>query len=482
MPAPKKKILSCLLSIIFLICSLVIVFSDSSIKAQLKKDLPPKESELFLGKWEGFIEGKGGIKLQLVFEIVKNEDNTLRCLCSLPLQGASGIPVQDFSIEGNAISITIPLVRFTYSGSLKADRQTIEGVLKRGDGETAVNLKKVIRISYPVRPQTPQKPYPYTEQDVKFPNVHDDIVLAGTLTYPKSGGPYPAAILISGAGPQDRNEEGFGGHRFFQVLADDLTKRGIAVLRYDDRGVGESTGSQERATSADLAEDVKAALRFLKTCSFIDPQKIGLIGHSEGGFIAQIVASEIEEVAYIVLMAGPALPGKDILLYQLKVSSEKSVYQSTYTVEITKSWEQIFHILEKEENDDRARERMYSICKGMKLPPEMARDMIEYNLSAENRYLMRTDPATFLAKVKCPVLALGGNKDVHVPSSQNLKAVEEILQKAGHENYRTVEFPDINHLFQTANTGLTTEYPLIEETIAPVVLNTIGDWIIKQVK
>jgi hypothetical protein len=291
-----------ILSIIFLIWLLIIVssFSSSQKTENLKQVIATKESEVFLGKWEGFIEGKGGIKLQVVFEIVKNEDNTLQCLCSLPLQGLNRAPFQDFSIEGNAISITIPLVRFTYSGSLKEDRQTIEGVLKRGDGETALNLKEVVRISYPVRPQTPQKPYPYNELEVKFPTHHDNIVLAGALTYPKSGGPFPVAVLISGAGPQDRNEEGFGGHRFFQVLADDLTKRGIAVLRYDDRGVGESTGTQDKATSADLAEDVKAAFLFLKTCSFINPQKIGLIGHSEGGFIAQIVASKIDQIASLV--------------------------------------------------------------------------------------------------------------------------------------------------------------------------------------
>jgi hypothetical protein len=181
-------------------------------------------------------------------------------------------------------------------------------------------------------------------------------------------------------------------------------------------------------------------------------------------------------------MAGPALPGKDILLYQLKVSSERSIYQSAYTIDITKSFDQIFNILEKEENNDRAREKMYSICKEMKMSPEMAKDMIEDLLSPGYRYLMKTDPAAFLSKVKCPVLALGGNKDVHVPSSQNLKAAEQILEKAGNKNYKIVEFPNINHLFQTANTGFPMEYPLIEETMAPVVLETIGDWIIKQVK
>ena len=481
MPAQKKNFLSSKISITLFICSTIIIFSYSSpltLKTQLKKDLLNKESEVFLGKWEGFIEGKGGTNLQLVFEIVKNKDDTLQCFYSLPLQGLNRQPVQAFSIEGNAINITIPLVMFTYSGLIKEDWQTIEGVLKIDIGGIKLILKKVANISSLPRLQTPKKPYPYAEQDVKFANLGDDITLAGTLTYPESGGPFPAAILISGAGPQDRNEEGFGGHRFFQVLADDLTKRGIAVLRYDDRGVGESTGSQEKATSADLAEDVKAAFQFLKTCSFINPQKIGLIGHSEGGFIAQIVASELGEIAYIVLMAGPALPGKDIWLYQLKIMTKYSAFAE----DPIKYYERIITILDKEQNDEKVREKISSIYKEMKIPSEMAKATIEYLLSPWMRYFIKTDPAAFLSKVKCPVLALGGKKDVHVPSSQNLKSIEEALQKAGNKNYEIVEFPNINHLFQTANTGLPMEYSLIEETIAPVVLQTIGDWIFKQVK
>jgi pimeloyl-ACP methyl ester carboxylesterase len=467
-------------SFIVLIWSLILFsFSSSFQKAEnLRQVMATKESEVFLGKWEGFLEGKGGTQLQLVFEIVKNKDNTLQCLYSMPRQGLNGGPVRAFSIEGNTINITIPLVLFTYSGSLKDDRETIEGVLKRDESGPLLVLKKVLKISSPRRPQTPKKPYPYAEQDVKFPSLRDDIVLAGTLTYPKSGGPFSAAILISGAGPQDRNEEGFGGHRFFQVLADDLTNRGIAVLRYDDRGVGQSTGTQDKATSADFAEDVKAAFRYLKTCSFINPQKIGLIGHSEGGFIAQIVASEMDEIAYIVLLAGPALSGKDIWLYQIKML----LRQDAFNEDPAKFVERIITVLNNEPNDDKARDSIDSIFKEMKMPPEMAKATTEYCLNPWMRYFIRVDPAAFLSKVKCPVLALGGKKDVHIPSSQNLKAIEEILQKAGNKNYKIVEFSDLNHLFQTAHTGLPMEYPLIEETMAPAALQTIGAWIIRQVQ
>jgi pimeloyl-ACP methyl ester carboxylesterase len=470
-----------IVSIIFLVGLFIAgsSFPSSQKTEPLKKVMATKESEVFLGKWEGFIEGKGGIKLQIVFEIMKNENNTLRCLCSMPLQGLIGEPVQAFSIEGNTINITIPLVMFTYSGSLKEDHQSIEGVLKRDKGDVKIDLKKVDKISSPLRPQTPKKPYPYNELEVKFPALHDDVVLAGTLTFPKSGEPFAAAILISGAGPRDRNEEG-GGHRPFLVLADYLTRRGIAVLRYDDPGFGESTGSQDnKTTSADRAVDVKAAFQFLKTQSSVNSKKIGLIGHSEGGVIAQIVAGDIDEIAYIVLMAGPALPGKDIYLHQLKVASG----QSAYVKDTAKSWERIKTILEKEQIDeDRASEEIYSILADeIKMPVMQARYVAEFFLSPWMRYFLKKDPADILSKVKCPVLALGGKKDVAIPSSQNLKAIEEILQKAGNENYKIVEFPNLNHLFQTANTGLPMEFSLIEETMAPVVLKTIADWVMDQV-
>ena len=467
------------LLIFFLVWSLFFVLSlSSSRKEQQEKDLTKKEPEVFLGKWEGFFEGQG--RIQLVFEILKNDDNTFQCLFSLPLQGLNSYPVKDFSIKENTISITLPVTNFTYSGSIKEDQQTIEGVLRRTDDDVKINLKKVDNISSPLRPQTPKKPYPYNELELKFPTLHDDVILAGTLTYPKSREPFPAAILISGAGPRDRNEEG-GGHRPFLVLADYLTKRGLAVLRYDDRGVGESTGSQDnKATSADRAEDVKAALQFLQTQSFIDPKKIGLLGHSEGGFIAQIVAGEIDEITYIVLMAGSALPGKDIYNYQLKVALGRDISVK----DTAKSWERIISILEKDQTDeDRSSEKIYSILVDeVNMPAGAAKDVTEHFLSPWMRYFMKKDPAAILSKVKCPVLALGGKKDVHIPSSQNLKAIEEILRKAGNKHYKIVEFPNLNHLFQTANTGLPMEYPLIEETMAPVVLKTIADWIIEQVK
>lgn len=469
--------------IFFFIWSLFFVLSLSSFrKEQQERDLTKKESDVFLGKWESFVEGRRGEKIQLVFEILKNEDNTMQCLYSMPLHGLNGYPVKDFSIKENTISITFSIVNFTYSGSLKEDQQTIEGILKRTDDDVKINLKKVVKISSLLRcrPQNPKKPYPYNELEVKFPTLHDDVVLAGTLTYPKSGEPISTAILISGAGPRDRNQEG-AGHRPFLVLADYLTKKGIAVLRFDDRGVGESTGTQDyEATSADRAEDVKAAWQFLKTQSFIDPKKIGLIGHSEGGIIAQIVAGEIDEIAYIVLMAGPAIPGKDIYHYQLKVASGHEVSIK----DTAKSWEQIITVLEKElTNKKRANKKIHSILVDeVKMPDGAAKAITEHFLSPWMRYFIKQDPAAILSMVKCPVLALGGKKDVHIPSSQNLKVIEEILQKAGNKNYKIMEFPNLNHLFQTASTGLPMEYSLIEETIAPIALKTITDWIIGQVK
>lgn len=177
-----------------------------------ERDETKKKSEVFLGKWECFMKGGRGEKIQIVFEILKNEDNTLQCLISMPLHGLNDYPIEDFSIKENTISIIMPLINFTYSGSLKEDQQTIEGVLKRTNDEVKMNLKKIDKISSPLRPQTPKKPYPYNELEVKFPTLYDDVILAGMITCPKSGELFPAAILISGAGPRDRNQEG-AGHR-----------------------------------------------------------------------------------------------------------------------------------------------------------------------------------------------------------------------------------------------------------------------------
>ena len=398
----------------------------------------------------------------------------------MPQQGLNGEPVKDFSIEGSQISLTIPLVLFNYTGLLEDGQQNIDGFLNRGESKIKVRLKKVEKISSKLRPQTPQKPYPYLEQEVKFLNQKEKITLAGTLTFPASGGPFPAAVLISGAGPQDRNEEGFGGHRPFHVLADYLTRRGIAVLRYDDRGVGESTGSQEKSTSLDLAGDAVAAVRFLLTQHLIHHEKIGLIGHSEGGDIAQILAGRMEGVAFIVLMAGTALPGREIFLYQLKKASEFTAPVKDFA----KHAEKILAILEEDPDDESAREKIYStLVKEVKMPVSIAESLADHFLEPWNRYFFTVkDPVGILSRVKCPVLALGGEKDVHIPTSQNLRAVEEILNEAGNRNYKTIEFPDLNHLFQTAVSGLVVEYYSIEETIAPDVLRTIGDWILGLVK
>jgi len=454
-------------------------FSSSSQKTEpLNKITATKESEDFWGKWEGFMEGK--IKLQLVFEIVKNKDNTLQCLYSMPLQGLNGEPVQSFSIEGTTVNITIPLVMFTYSGSLKEDHLTIEGVLIwRGESGPKLILKKVINISSPFRPQTPQKPYPYMEQDVKFSNLYDNIVLAGTLTYPRSGGPFPAAILISGAGPQDRNEEGFGGHRFFQVLADDLTKRGIAVLRYDDRGTAKSTGKYYDATVFDFANDAEAGLDFLKTIPFIDKDKIGFIGHSEGGFVAQIVGGRRAETAFIILMAGPVMPTVDILKFQMKGASDRTAVLGEKTENITALLDNALDIALKEEGMPAVRNKMASLFNNSNLPDEQKKSFTDMFCAPEMIFAVKTNPADYLAKVKCPILALGGTKDMAVPAKENHEALRQIMAKLGHSNYEIVEFPNMNHFFQTTTNGMFYYVPQIKETMSPVAMKTMGDWILK---
>ena len=441
-------------------------------------DLKPSTQagpRIFLGLWEGFLEmGRG--KVQFVFEIRENNEKGLFCLIQAPTLGISGIEAQELSISGKTIKFTFPMVNFKFEGVLSDDRPEIEGAFIMRNSKIAAPFKKVDSITTVKRRQTPTPPYPYEESDVRFLNNRDGTELAGTLTYPKDGKAFPAVILLSGAGPQDRNEEGFGGHRFFQVLADDLTKRGIAVLRYDDRGCGKSTGNNETATVFDFAGDAESGLDLLRTLPFIDREKIGFIGHSEGGLIAQIIAGNRRETAFIVLMAGPIMPQVDILKYQNRGAVQRGAGPDMVALS-----DRALEIVFREEDVNAIRTKLTSLFMNANLPPEAKKSMVEYWGSPDMIFIVKTNPADYLAKVKCPVLALGGARDAHIPARENLEALKRIMTKIGNSDYETVEFPDMNHLFQTTKNGAISEYPLLEETMSPVAMKTIGEWVLKTV-
>jgi uncharacterized protein len=438
------------------------------------------------GTWNGMLKVQG-MELRLVFNITQS-DSTYETKMDSPDQKAFGIPASATNFKNSTLTIEIAKAGIRYQGNIEANG--IEGTFYQSGQFFPLNLtRSQIEKKALIRPQEPTKPYPYKSDEVKFPSEDGSIQLAGTLTIPNGQKRFPVAILISGSGPQNRDEE-FMTHKPFLVLADHLTKSGIAVLRYDDRGFGESTGNHGRATSADFANDVRAAITYLKTRNDIDKNHIGLIGHSEGGLIAPIVAADID-VAFMVLLAGPGVPGNQILLKQIELISrsqglDESIIQTQ--VRVSKSIFDLFYQYGEDPSfENRLKEYLTNvITNGNSLPEGMSKeDFISMQLSQFKRpwmrYFLTYDPATSLKKVKCPVLALNGSKDVQV-SAENLVAIEKALLQGGNKQVTAKEFPNMNHLFQTCQTGAMDEYATIEQTMDPTVLQEISGWVTKQTK
>ena len=339
----------------------------------------------------------------------------------------------------------------------------------------------------PNRPQTPEGPFTYNIEDISFVNTKDSITLAGTFTFPKSGNNFTAVILITGSGPQNRNSEIFE-HKSFWVLADYLTQNGIAVLRYDDRGVGESTGDFSKGTTVDFARDVVAAIDYLKTRKEINPKKIGLIGHSEGGVIAPMVASENTDVAFVVSMAGVMIPGGELLLLQkemqLRSMGSSEVYISkeigfdkgimkTITNSETDS---LKNNLEKYTNEYFKENPKFASEHG--LTEEYYKKLIVDSYSAPwISNIIKYDPKSTLENLNCPLFALNGEKDLQVPVKENFEALREVMRKDPSKKFTLKSYPNLNHLFQECETGSVMEYGQIEQTLSPEFLKDVAEWI-----
>ncbi len=304
------------------------------------------------------------------------------------------------------------------------------------------------------------------------------MTLAATLTIPEGKGPFPAVVLITGSGPQDRDES-LMGHKPFLILSDYLTRHGIAVLRADDRGTGKSTGDFKGATTADFATDTEAGVAYLKTRSEIDPHKIGLIGHSEGGVIAPMIAARNQDVAFIVMMAGTGVPGDQVLVAQgeaIQIANGKDPKEAAKEAEDEKA----VLILVETEKDEAVLEKELKEKLAGQLPEPQIGLQIKQVTSPWFRYFLTYDPATALRHVTCPVLVINGSLDKQVLPSQNLPAIRKALAEAGNQHVEIDELPGLNHLFQTATTGSPTEYARIEETMSPVALEKMASWIVKQ--
>ncbi|PZX59628.1 hypothetical protein LV84_00836 [Algoriphagus ratkowskyi] len=446
------------------------------------------------GQWNGALKVQS-IQLRLVFNVTKTE-NGYRATMDSPDQGAFGIPVTATSFENNKLKIVITNANILYEGTL-GDDNIIIGVFNQGGQSFPMNLsREEIVKAGSNRPQEPKRPFSYRSEDVIFENKQAEILLAGTLTMPEKEGTYPAVVLISGSGPQNRDEELFG-HKPFLVLSDYLTKNGIAVLRYDDRGTAASTGDFGSATSVDFATDVASAVQYLQSRPEIDKSKIGLIGHSEGGIIAPMVAGDSDDIDFLVLLAGTGIRGDKLLLAQQRLIGEASGISPNQLEESALVNRGVFDIMLKDQGTEELKGdlRNYMAQAYRNIPPaNVPKGMTEDKFVKEQmaqmeslatpwmQYFIKYDPAPALEKVSCPVLAINGEKDLQVPAKENLEAIKAALAKGGNTNVSTMELPGLNHLFQEAKTGAPSEYPEIEQTFSPKAMEVVLEWIKERVK
>jgi pimeloyl-ACP methyl ester carboxylesterase len=471
------------------IITLVISFLISN--QIFSKGFNAKNSDI-QGIWQGQLKVPGA-ELRIVFKVSENQIGNLKASLDSPDQGAKDINVDTVIYNDGNIRFEVKIVNGYYEGKFNSDSNSISGNWHQNGYTFPLSLKKIEKVEEVKRPQEPKPPFPYKVEDVIYENKTAGIKLGGTLTLPESGEQFAAVLLITGSGQQNRDEE-LLGHKPFLVLADYLTRRGIAVLRVDDRGNGESTGNFAASTTKDFAGDVLAGVEYLKNRKEINPAKIGLIGHSEGGVIAPMVASECKDVSFIVLMAGTGVPGDQIIYSQTEAIEKASNLPEERVKEDVETEKEMYAVL-KVENDslktieklrkkfDDAYSKMDDKRKSEIGDPDKAFDLaVKSTVTPWFRYFISYDPAPALEKVKCPVLALNGSKDLQVLPGLNLPAIKKALEKGGNKNFEVKELPGLNHLFQTAETGNPSEYSKIEETISPKALQTISDWILENTK
>ena len=435
------------------------------------------------GHWEGHIEIPGqpiAVKVDLAID-----ESDWRGTIDIPAQGAKGLPLSEIHVveEGEGMRVTFSIRGVpgnpTFDGTLQGG--VINGTFSQGGVTFGFRLSREI-VSDPVRPQEPKPPFPYQIEEVAFQN--GDINLAGTLTVPQGDGPFPAVLLISGSGLQDRDETVFG-HKPFWVLADHLSRTGIAVLRVDDPGIGKSAPHPEPPTTADFATDVEAGVTFLKRDDRIGT--VGLIGHSEGGIIAAIVASRRDDIGFVVLMAGPGVPGAELLLKQNERIFDGMGIVGERKETLLTLLDRLFTTLTSDMTEDEMRQQVDEIVRKQfeinGIPPAQQDETqvqaaVEQVLNPWMRYFLAFDPRPALEAIRVPVLALNGELDVQVDAEQNLTAIDAALEKGDNHNVTVHRLPKHNHLFQRAKTGLVNEYAVIEETLSPEVLDLIRDWVV----
>jgi pimeloyl-ACP methyl ester carboxylesterase len=447
------------------------------------------------GVWQGTLD-LTVVQLPVVVKFKKNAGGGFTGTMDSPDQDAFDLPIDEVTALEETVKFTVKKIGGSYEGKVSADGQQIDGTWRQSGESLELVLKPDEKVAARKRPQEPRPPYPYHEEEVSYENQAAGIKIAGTLTLPraalsKQSGPFPAVLLITGAGPQDRNAEVLG-HKPFKVWADYLTRRGIAVLRVDDRGVGGTGGEPGEATIEDHAGDALAGVAYLKTRSDIDHGKIGLLGHSEGGLIAPAAAVKSSDVAFIVMLAGPGIIGEQVIYSQV-ASLAKAIGVPAEMVGLYQELQKkLFAVLKENPDSKPAAEaiaRLFAEIKAQLSAEELkaleategtAETQSKNALTPWFRHFLTYDPQPALQKVNCSVLAICGEKDLQVDPKLNLQAIEAALKTAGNRDVTIKELPGLNHLFQASQTGALSAYRQIEETINPAALELVGAWLAKR--
>ncbi len=440
-----------------------------------------------IGSWSGTLDIMGN-KLPIVFNIEKTDTVYVTKMDS-PAQNAFGLPTNRTSFANNKLEIIASGLGIFYQGTLDGD--SISGTFNQGGMPFPLVLKQSDKPVFN-RPQEPKPPFPYKTEEIFFENKTDKILLAGTFTVPDSAGTFPTVILIAGSGPNDRDET-ILGHKPFLIIADHLTRNGFAVLRYDKRGVGQSKGDFARATVQDFTADAESAINYLKTRKEVNKSAIGLIGHSEGGMVVPMVASKNRSVKFIVLLAAPGIKGMEIVLEQNRLGLAALNMEPENLDKSLKLINELLYDLTKWENTEVERTvlrdrlsqlwEQFPLLVKLKLKKDSyVRNQFNEMVKPGYRSFLKTNPADFLQKVKCAVLAINGEKDTQVSADVNLNAIKTALDMSKNYRYEIKKYPNLNHLFQESETGNLDEYGEIEQTISPEVLEDITVWLKKQVK
>ena len=458
-------------------------------------EVPPLADEIWAGTLDAVVQ-----KLPLRFRVGKGANGQEDIRMDSLAQKAGGFRGERV-VAGDGWTIKVPAVKGEFSGRLGADGKLV-GSWRQGGAKLPLELEKVAAdqaapaAAEKRRPQTPMPPFPYDVREAAVRNAIDSVDLAGTLTLPRGAGPWPAVVLVSGSGPQDRDET-IMDHKPFLVLADALTRAGIAVLRYDDRGVGASTGDSSQATSLDFSRDAEAAVDWLRQQPGIDPRRIGVVGHSEGGLIAAMLAARRADLAGIVMLAGTGVDGGRILVSQGELVLKSEGLGGADQLRRSRIMQEAMIDAVRGSATD-ADPGALATKAGARIRAELTEEMSRADADATAqldaavadglrrlsapwfRFFIGHDPAADLARVRCPVLALVGEKDVQVDPAINLPAIRQALATGGNADATVEELPGLNHLFQTCTTGAVSEYDRIEETIAPVGIATVRDWLVKR--